>query len=64
MAISSIILHFFRNALVVSVIRCRGLPYKNISDLPNGTNGKTQTATDPYVKLQLLPDKQNKVKTR
>lgn len=54
-----------RNALVVSVIRCRGLPYKNVTDdLPNGTNGKTQTATDPYVKLQLLPDKQHKVKTR
>lgn len=54
-----------RNALVVSVIRCRGLPYKNIpDDLPNGTNGKTKTATDPYVKLQLLPDKQHKVKTR
>lgn len=54
-----------RNALVVSVIRCRGLPYKSITDdLPNGTNGKTQTATDPYVKLQLLPDKTHKVKTR
>lgn len=54
-----------RNALVVSVVRCRGLPYKNLTDdLPNGTNGKTQTATDPYVKLQLLPDKQHKVKTR
>lgn len=54
-----------RNALVVSVVRCRGLPYKNVTDdLPNGTNGKTQTATDPYVKLQLLPDKQHKVKTR
>lgn len=54
-----------RNALVISVVRCRGLPYKNIvDDLPNGTNGKTQVATDPYVKLQLLPDKQHKVKTR
>lgn len=54
-----------RNALVVSVVRCRGLPYKNVlEDLPNGTNGKNQTATDPYVKLQLLPDKQHKVKTR
>lgn len=54
-----------RNALVVSVVRCRGLPYKHvIDDLPNGHNGKTQTATDPYVKLQLLPDKQHKVKTR
>ncbi|XP_031623406.1 synaptotagmin-4 [Contarinia nasturtii] len=54
-----------RNALVVSVIRCRGLPYKSITDdLPNGTNGKTQTATDPYVKLQLLPEKTHKVKTR
>lgn len=56
-----------RNALVVSVIRCRGLPYKNVVDGTNqlnGINGKTQIATDPYVKLQLLPDKQHKVKTR
>lgn len=54
-----------RSALVVSVVRCRSLPYKTISDeITNGVNGKTQTATDPYVKLQLLPDKQHKVKTR
>lgn len=55
-----------RNALVVSVIRCRGLPNKihNNDDLPGGINGKTQTATDPYIKLQLLPEKQHKVKTR
>ncbi|CRK92131.1 CLUMA_CG005729, isoform G [Clunio marinus] len=65
-----------RNALVVSVVRCRGLPSRNIngsltvsSDSTNVgqlANGKTQsaTATDPYVKLQLLPDKQHKVKTR
>ncbi|XP_058117959.1 synaptotagmin-4 [Anopheles ziemanni] len=65
-----------RSALVVSVVRCRGLPGKNhgsgaaeLSPMPAGTlcngsaNGK-QTATDPYVKLQLLPDKQHKVKTR
>lgn len=55
-----------RNALVVSVVRCRGLPGKQIvgSDIPAGANGKTQNATDPYVKLQLLPEKQHKVKTR
>lgn len=54
-----------RNALVVSVVRCRGLPNKiSIGEMPTGMNGKTQTATDPYVKLQLLPDKQHKVKTR
>lgn len=54
-----------RNALVVSVVRCRGLPGKVCNgDLPAGLNGKTQTATDPYVKLQLLPEKQHKVKTR
>ncbi|XP_040161033.1 synaptotagmin-11 isoform X2 [Anopheles arabiensis] len=66
-----------RSALVVSVVRCRGLPGKNhgtaaaeLSTIGGGTmlcngsaNGK-QTATDPYVKLQLLPDKQHKVKTR
>lgn len=66
-----------RSALVVSVIRCRGLPSRNTSgslsssaDASNigqlQANGKTQvaSATDPYVKLQLLPDKQHKVKTR
>lgn len=66
-----------RSALVVSVVRCRGLPSRNMNgsliastDAANigqlQTNGKTQTATatDPYVKLQLLPDKQHKVKTR
>lgn len=54
-----------RNALVVSVVRCRGLPHRVTNgELPVGTNGKTQAATDPYVKLQLLPDKQHKVKTR
>ncbi|KAJ6633601.1 Synaptotagmin-11 [Pseudolycoriella hygida] len=57
-----------RNALVVSVVRCRGLPEKQNStrngDAGNGINGKTQAVTDPYVKLQLLPEKQHKVKTR
>ncbi|CAD7092301.1 unnamed protein product [Hermetia illucens] len=57
-----------RNALVVSIVRCRGLPGKagpsGTGDIPVGMNGKTQTATDPYVKLQLLPEKQHKVKTR
>lgn len=55
-----------RSALVVSVVRCRGLPGKQIvgTDIPAGLNGKTQNATDPYVKLQLLPEKQHKVKTR
>lgn len=57
-----------RSALVVSVVRCRGLPGRNSSltssDIPSGTNGKIQNATDPYVKLQLLPEKQHKVKTR
>lgn len=63
-----------RNALVVSVIRCRGLPARNSSLIVSNdtatvgqlqANGKTvQHATDPYVKLQLLPEKQHKVKTR
>lgn len=57
-----------KSALVVSVVRCRGLPGRNTpvtsSDIPPGTNGKIQNATDPYVKLQLLPEKQHKVKTR
>jgi synaptotagmin-4 len=63
-----------RNALIVSVVRCRGLPSRNSngslmtdsSNVAQLQNGRTQTATatDPYVKLQLLPDKQHKVKTR
>lgn len=57
-----------RNALMVSIIRCRGLPCKGgaggTGDIPTGMNGRTQPATDPYVKLQLLPDKQHKVMTR
>ncbi|KAL3279346.1 hypothetical protein HHI36_016853 [Cryptolaemus montrouzieri] len=43
-----------KNALIVSVVRCRDLPAKD----PNAGS------SDPYVKLQLLPDKQHKVKTR
>lgn len=43
-----------KSALVVSVVRCRDLPAKD----PN------VGSSDPYVKLQLLPDKQHKVKTR
>lgn len=108
-------LHYLteRAALVVSVVRCRGLPGKSVPQIQqeqpaqqlqaqqqqqsqqsqstsqnnnkarmmtltvngNGTcnvtnKGATASAsagshaTDPYVKLQLLPDKQHKVKTR
>ncbi|XP_035774863.1 synaptotagmin-4-like isoform X1 [Anopheles albimanus] len=65
-----------RSALVVSVVRCRGLPGKNNNSSAaeltamtagavfNGNGNAKQTATDPYVKLQLLPEKQHKVKTR
>ena len=38
----------------MSVVKCRDLPAKD----PN------LGSSDPYVKLQLLPDKQHKVKTR
>ncbi|XP_059047862.1 synaptotagmin-4 isoform X2 [Achroia grisella] len=41
-----------KNALVVSVVSCQGLP------------GREPAGPDPYVKLQLLPEKQHKVKTR
>lgn len=40
--------------LVVSVISCADLPCKDT----------TLMTCDPYVKLQLLPDKQQRVKTR
>lgn len=59
-----------RSALVVTVVRCRGLPGRIPATGQAVTNGgeegtgRTQTATDPYVKLQLLPEKQHKVKTR
>lgn len=42
-----------QNALVVTVVNCKGLP------------AREQNATsDPYVKLNLLPDKQHQAKTR
>nr|CAG4651802.1 EOG090X05OW [Triops cancriformis] len=43
-----------KNTLMVTVVKCVGLP---VRDSGAGTS-------DPYVKLQLLPDKQHKVKTR
>uniref|UniRef100_A0A1B6CR94 C2 domain-containing protein n=1 Tax=Clastoptera arizonana TaxID=38151 RepID=A0A1B6CR94_9HEMI len=43
-----------KNILIVSVMKCKDLPAKD----PN------VGSSDPYVKLQLLPDKQHKVKTR
>lgn len=45
---------FEKNALIVTVNKCTNLPAK---DTANNTS-------DPYVKLQLLPEKQHKVKTR
>ncbi|XP_022129305.1 synaptotagmin-4 [Pieris rapae] len=41
-----------KSALVVSVVSCQNLP------------GREPAGPDPYVKLQLLPEKQHKVKTR
>ncbi|XP_014251932.1 synaptotagmin-4 isoform X2 [Cimex lectularius] len=43
-----------KSTLVVSVVKCKDLPAKD----PN------VGSSDPYVKLQLLPEKQHKVKTR
>ncbi|XP_049792501.1 synaptotagmin-11 [Schistocerca nitens] len=43
-----------KSALIVTVVRCRNLPAKDTS----------VGSSDPYVKLQLLPDKLHKVKTR
>lgn len=45
---------FDKNALVVTVNRCENLPPKD----------SAAKSSDPYVKLQLLPEKQHKVKTR
>ncbi|XP_034943029.1 synaptotagmin-4 [Chelonus insularis] len=43
-----------QNALVVTVVKCKGLPAR----------GHQNSTSDPYVKLQLLPDKEDRVKTR
>ncbi|XP_043278504.1 synaptotagmin-4 isoform X2 [Venturia canescens] len=43
-----------QNALVVTVVKCIGLPAR----------GQQHVTSDPYVKLQLFPDKQHRVKTR
>lgn len=43
-----------QNALAVTVVKCKGLPAR----------GQQNATSDPYVKLQLLPDKQHHVKTR
>ncbi|BES94858.1 synaptotagmin 4 [Nesidiocoris tenuis] len=43
-----------KSTLIVSVVKCRELPAKD----PN------VGSSDPYIKLQLLPEKQHKVKTR
>jgi len=45
---------FEKNALVVTVNKCMNLPAKDCQN----------KSSDPYVKLQLLPEKQHKVKTR
>ncbi|XP_046400099.1 synaptotagmin-11 isoform X1 [Ischnura elegans] len=45
-----------KNALVVTVVKCR--------DLPVASSASGAGSSDPYVKLQLLPDKQHRVKTR
>merc|ERR1712012_276281 len=45
---------FEKTALIVTVNRCENLPAKD----------STAKSSDPYVKLQLLPEKQHKVKTR
>lgn len=43
-----------QNSLVVTVVKCKGLPAR----------GSHKATSDPYVKLQLLPDKQHHAKTR
>ncbi|XP_023330703.1 synaptotagmin-11, partial [Eurytemora carolleeae] len=45
---------FEKNALIVTVNKCTNLPAKD----------SLNRSSDPYVKLQLLPEKQHKVKTR
>lgn len=43
-----------KSTLIITVVRCQGLPARD----------SNVGSSDPYVKLQLLPDKHHKVKTR
>lgn len=43
-----------KSTLNITVVRCQGLPARD----------SNVGSSDPYVKLQLLPDKHHKVKTR
>ncbi|RWS17221.1 Synaptotagmin-4-like protein [Dinothrombium tinctorium] len=47
--------NYEKHALCVTVVKCEDLPSPRDANLSN---------SDPYVKLQLLPDKQHKAKTR
>ncbi|RWS26251.1 Synaptotagmin-4-like protein, partial [Leptotrombidium deliense] len=47
--------NYEKHALCITVVKCEDLPAPRDANVSN---------SDPYVKLQLLPDKQHKVKTR
>lgn len=53
--------NFDKNALQVVIVGAQGLPARPMES-PDSETGTTML--DPYVKLQLLPEKQHKVKTR
>jgi len=53
--------NFDKNALQVVIVGAQGLPARPMES-PDSETGTT--LLDPYVKLQLLPEKQHKVKTR
>ncbi|VDP42523.1 unnamed protein product, partial [Soboliphyme baturini] len=50
--------NFERNALTVNILRCTNLPNKNVN------HPESKKLIDPYIKLQLLPEKQHKIQTR
>ena len=57
-----------KNALVVSINKCTNVPARDSADNSRLENRceiiNIQVSSDPYIKLQILPEKEHKVKTR
>ena len=53
-----------RSALIVNILRASNLPGKNAVASSSSQTDGTGTGCDPYVKLELLPERRQKAKTR